>query len=162
MQMRFDAYTIHLWMIRFYQKKGCINTYFLGPGTILACKSESAGFWWCGRWGGCTTALHHCSIQISSGSETEGRSHVCCSTLNRTNTHKGGLKVKVRTLYGWDITTSQYPWISGCKLHKSSIQNWSSTPADKKSLNHSAGIGHLLPRTGSLPPIQSGAQGDGG
>ena len=124
------------------------NYCFLGTSGAtlsLACNSECVGFWWCGRWG-CTTALHHCPIEPSSGSKPECGCHVCCTTLNRTNICKDGLKVKVHTLYRrWGIATPNQSWTSGCKSRESSIhKNWSSSPANKKSLGHCACVGYKV------------------
>ena len=131
----------------------------------LACNSKIEAFWWC-RWWGRTTTLYHCSVELGSGSESEGGGQVCCTShdVTWTNVCEGSLKVKFIALYrGWDITTSQNPWISGAKLHESRIhKNWSSSPTKNKCLGHRAGVGHQLHRTGILSPIQSGGQSDGG
>ena len=50
--------------------------------------------------------LHHCAIHSGTGCKTEGRSHVCCTTLNRTDTCEVGSIVKFSTLNsGGRITT---------------------------------------------------------
>ena len=112
-----------------------------------------------------TTALHHCPIELSSGSEPEGGRQVCYITHAISDICEGGQIVKVSTLYGWCITatpTFTRGW-SILKPQKSTVhKDWISSPTDNGSLDHSAGVGHHLPRTGNLPPIHSGGQGDGG
>ena len=121
---------------------------------LLTYNIESLVCWWCGSCGH-STALHHCPIELSSGSEPEGGGHVCYTIhVESTNTCEGGLIVKVSTLYGGGWTTPTV--IRGCsrlKHHSSWIhKDWSSSPSDNSSLDHSAGEGHhLLWKAACLP-----------
>ena len=129
---------------------------------VLACNSKITAFWWCGRWG-YTTTLYHCLIETSCGSESEGGGHVCYTIhVKWTNVCEGGQKVKASTLHG----SASHSLIKRCgryKPHKRfHHKDWSNSPGDSCCSSHIAGIGHHLPRTGGLPPIQSRCEGNGG
>ena len=111
-------------------------------------------------------ALYHCTIHPGTGSEPEGRSHVCKTILSRTNTCQGGPIVQVSTWYSGTVTAVYNSVLSRCatwELQTIGLSNkWFSNPLKKNSLGHSAGVGHHLPRTGSLSPTQSWGKGSGG
>ena len=113
-----------------------------------------------------SSALYHCTIHPGTGRKPEGRTHVCKTILDRTNTCKGGPIVQVSTRYSWNVTAVYHSVLSRCatwELQTTALSNkWYSSPINKNSLGHRAGVGHHLPRTGSLSPTQSGGKGSGG
>ena len=114
----------------------------------------------------CSSALYHCTIHPGTGSEPEGGGHVCKTTLSRTNTREGGLIVQISTRYSGTVTAVYNSVLSRCAMWELKtidlINKWFSSPINKNSLGNRAGVGHHLPRTGSLSPIQSGGKGSGG
>ena len=107
-----------IWTMMILELWSCDTDYYTSTSNHtwqpeLTCNIESLGCWWrasCSH----STALHHCPIDLSSGSEHEGGCQVCQTIhVESTNTCDGGLIVKVNTLYwGWGITATQ-TWTRG-------------------------------------------------
>ena len=112
------------------------------------------------------SASYHCPIELSSGSESEGRGQVCQrhSSIRVSDTYSR-LEIKNSTLYIYKIITVYATMVSRCGWYKSQLSSWEqrfSGPLKDRSLGHSTGVGHDFPGTDALSPIQSGGEGNGG
>ena len=111
----------------------------------------------------CSHALYHCSIESSSGSESEDGDQVCKSILKITDVCEVCIKVQVTTLYGWDstaISCSLIRWRSSYKHYSSRIcKDWGSSPSNSSCLVHHTSVCHHFPRT--CLPQYTGCYRDG-
>ena len=158
--------TLHIYAIPLVGDLTDYTTKAIAPLSVyLTCNVESAA-WHLYPSYSCYIAFHYCSIQPGIGSELEGGGPVCKNTVHITDICEGGLIVKVRTLHNrGGIITDQncvFRW-GTCELktiHR--CKKWFCKPLNSNSLDHTAGEGHHLPRTGCLSPINTGIQGDSG
>ena len=89
------------------------------------------------------------------------RDHVCKSILKGTDACSSGSIVKPSALYNWSRITT-VPRRSGIwELEPIGGTNeWFSSPLKNSHLGHHTVVGHLLPRTGTLPSINTGGESD--
>ena len=108
------------------------------------------------------SASYHCPIDLSSGSESEGRGEVCQShsSIDVSDAYSG-LEIKNSTVNGHKIIAILH-LICRCgvwpKPECIAGQEWFNYPLKASPLGHCAGVGHQLSRTGT-PAIHTGGQG---